>query len=330
MMKINGNTEYSPYSYCNNSPMMWRDPSGLASEMEIVDKCAVVANSLIDFWGDIPDNCVLPNKKRTGIDDGQGGSNGYSRSIISKSKNASNQFTVDNGHMNGNARGPGHQGSGYGSGHGGGGGGNNGNSNTELFESKSKRNMPEISKLNNPKLQGIRTPGHTITPSNPFLGTALGIISQSKEGRKMLSEIDYMNDMLGIQTPLRAKPRSYFDEEGYPDAAGLNWPNSYNLLNFVTIAPIIDVDITAASEGSVDIKHPYGRKDGIYKTTTFILIDILAHELGHLHHFLSIMTDNPIFGHIIYKSISKEAKESYTNDKLNAIRQELKILGITY
>ena len=90
-------TEYSPYSYCNNSPMMWRDPSGLGMEMEIVDKCAVVANSLIDFWGDIPDNCVLPNKKRTGIDDGQGGSNGYSRSIISKSKNASNQFTADNG-----------------------------------------------------------------------------------------------------------------------------------------------------------------------------------------------------------------------------------------
>ena len=37
-------TEYSPYSYCNNSPMMWRDPSGLGMEMEIVDKCAVVAN----------------------------------------------------------------------------------------------------------------------------------------------------------------------------------------------------------------------------------------------------------------------------------------------
>jgi hypothetical protein len=69
------------------------------------------------------------------------------------------------------------------------------------------------------------------------------------------------------------------------------------------------------------------RKEGKYEYT---LRDIVAHELGHLYHFLSYMYSNQIFGSILYKGISDKVKEERADYYMNAIIQELKILGITY
>jgi proteasome lid subunit RPN8/RPN11 len=42
-------TEFSPYNYCNNSPMMFRDPSGLGMVEEIVDGCELVVRAIHEW-----------------------------------------------------------------------------------------------------------------------------------------------------------------------------------------------------------------------------------------------------------------------------------------
>jgi len=130
-------TEYTPYNYCNNSPMMFRDPSGMGWEMAIVDFhfIMIYVTDQVDVTAEkSPDDNYWYNIPRLG---GGGGSSaigvnkmGYSSLISGIMNNNAPLHSffyfnfAESGEMNGNASDTGNQGSGYGSGNGGSGGNN--------------------------------------------------------------------------------------------------------------------------------------------------------------------------------------------------------------
>jgi RHS repeat-associated protein len=118
-------TEYTPYNYCNNSPMMFRDPSGLSSEMELVGEFEgyyhYILNQIDVTAEKSPDDNYWYNIPRLG---GGGGSSaigvnkmGYSSLISGIMNNNAPLHSffyfnfAESGEMNGNARGIGNTGS---------------------------------------------------------------------------------------------------------------------------------------------------------------------------------------------------------------------------
>ena len=73
-------TEFSPYNYCNNSPMMFRDPSGMGMEIALVGLGMIIYKYTADMireaeyseYGRVP-NSAVPGGR---IGDGGGGGNG--------------------------------------------------------------------------------------------------------------------------------------------------------------------------------------------------------------------------------------------------------------
>jgi RHS repeat-associated protein len=74
-------TEFSPYNYCNNSPMMFRDPSGMGLVDEIVDGCESIVRSIHEWLFGSDANPLEPGDdglfgNRGGGGGGGGGDNG--------------------------------------------------------------------------------------------------------------------------------------------------------------------------------------------------------------------------------------------------------------
>jgi len=268
------------------------------------------------------------NNEAGGGGGGGSGGNGVVTLASTRELAAANSNAAQYGHMNGNARGFGSpistsiKGS-----YGGGSGGYTNNKNTFSNTNNSARPSPSVSlgnlnKASSNVYQQVHIPGSSLVLSHPSMRTPISMIAMTRTGRELLYGIDYMSGVLSIQTPIYAGNRNFFAGRGHPLAAGLTSYHDFIWINYLSIAPEINVDITAVFEGSVDIDIDYANYQ------TFTLIEIIAHELGHLHHFLSFMTNNQIFGSIYYKYAVD--KENYADKFMNAIIQELKILGITY
>jgi RHS repeat-associated protein len=133
-------TEFSPYNYCNNSPMMFRDPSGMSSEMELVGEFEgyyhYILNQIDVTAEKSPDDNYWYNIPRLG---GGGGSSaigvnkmGYSSLISGIMNNNAPLHSffyfnfAESGEMNGNARGIGNTGSANGKSNSSNGGGSDG------------------------------------------------------------------------------------------------------------------------------------------------------------------------------------------------------------
>jgi RHS repeat-associated protein len=117
-------TEYTPYNYCNNSPMMFRDPSGMSMEIALVEGqlTLIYVTDQVDVTAErTPDESDWYNIPRLG---GGGGSlakgvnkMGYSSLISGIMNNNAPLHSffyfnfAESGEMNGNARGIGNTGS---------------------------------------------------------------------------------------------------------------------------------------------------------------------------------------------------------------------------
>jgi len=101
-------TEFSPYNYCNNSPMMFRDPSGMGMEIALVGLGMIIYKYTADMireaeyseYGRVPNSAVPGGRIGDG---GGGGSSG-------KGKNGVSAFTMFC-HLQNNYNGVGNSGS---------------------------------------------------------------------------------------------------------------------------------------------------------------------------------------------------------------------------
>jgi hypothetical protein len=330
-------TEYTPYNYCNNSPMMFRDPSGMSMEIALVETGMDLFNyvyGMFTYGADFlyfgyESNSVYPVRGGAGGGGGSGvtSKNGVSAFTIfchSLLKQFTAEFNGDDSEGSAADIVLGYSASGNNSSNG---GGYTNNKNTFSNTKKSGPPSPSAAMGNlNRAFTPIQTMGSSFSLVYPtYLSNraeeSLAIIYSTPTGAKMLGDIDFY--LKHFQISARITINSYMFISAICTectfgkiAIGLT---QYNFdESSETSSPVIYLSALAYLNGFVKVPG--------YLPTYFL--DLFIHELGHLHHFLSTMYHFQVNSELVsawdvwrYWAFRKE---DYANQKMESILLEIK------
>jgi hypothetical protein len=307
-------TEFSPYNYCNNSPMMFRDPSGMSSEMMTFVGMDEDMNWEVRWEMVYQHVFSLASPLVPGIDKvigiylktRRGGGNGNNNGIYSMSSYKSTYDMPNSYNLNADE------------------GAAVRTENTPAYTSAANA-LRDLNKTSSNVYQQIQISGSSFSLVYPTflsnrLENSIAKIKSTLLGTILLSGIDFY--LKHFKITARVTINSYLTITAICTnctpgrvAYGLSQYNYDESSN--TASPVIYLSALAYLNGFV--------KASGYEQWSFI--DLFIHELGHLHHFLSTMyhfqgntelvSAWDVWRYLVFR------KEEYANSRLYLIKIEV-------